>query len=86
MKVLDLAYKLGHQKFSLGLGLVSFGSGDETSLGQHSMYLPSFYLTSPHVKTLPCIGLYLQSNMQSNTGDNEGMRLRSGGSWVNMFI
>ena len=61
MKVLGLACvtrafinKLGPQKFSLGLGLVSFGSGDETSLGQHSMYLPAFYLTSPHLKTLPC--------------------------------
>ena len=30
--------------------------------------------------------VYLQSIMQSNTGDNEGMRLRSGGSWVNMVI
>ena len=54
MKVLGLAYKLGHQKFSLGLGLVSFGSGDETSLGHHSMDPPSFYLTSLHFKTLPC--------------------------------
>ena len=65
MKVLGLAcetrgihYKLGPQKFSLGLGLVSFGSGDETSLGQHSMYLPSFYLTSPHLKTLPCRSVF----------------------------
>ena len=56
VKVLGLAYKLGHQKFSLGL--VSFGSGDETSLGQHSMYLPSFYLTSPHFKTLPCRSVF----------------------------
>ena len=52
MKVLGLAYKLGHQKFSLSLGLVSFGSGDETSLGQHSMYLPSFSL----VPRLLCMG------------------------------
>ena len=58
MKVLVIHYKIGPQKFSLGLGLVSFGSGDETSLGQHSMYLPSFYLTSPHLKILPCRSVF----------------------------
>ena len=58
VKVLGLAYKLGYQKVSLGLGLVSFGSRDETSLGQRSMYLPSFYLTSPHLKTLPCRSVF----------------------------
>ena len=45
-------------KFSLDLGLVSFGSGDETSLGQHSMDLPSLYLISPHFKTLPCRSVF----------------------------
>jgi len=38
------------------------------------MCLPSFYLTSPHLK-LSHAGLHLQSNMQSNTRDSEGMRL-----------
>ena len=47
------------------------------------VYLLSTYLTSPYLKAFPCRSVFA---MQSNTGDNEGMRLRSGGSWVNMLI
>ena len=70
-------YKLGPQDFSLGLGW-------------HSVCLPSFHLMLHDITTLeevPQAGL-IPLYLQSNTGDNEGleMRLRSGGSWVNMLI
>ena len=75
--------RLGHtlqarsSKFSLGLW-------------QCSMCLPSFYLTSPHLKSSPMQVLHhcALHTMQSKTGWSEGleMRLCLGGSWVNKLI
>ena len=65
----------------------SFFSAHAQEPGNESNILSTWH---HHTSRLSHVGLYLQSIMQSimqsNTGDNEGMRLRSGGSWVNMFI
>ena len=71
------------------LWLVRLYRVDITSYGIPFVYLLSTwcYMTS-HLKISPMEILYYCTCIQSNTGDNEGLKMRlcSGGSWANKWI